>query len=197
MIPSIETCFQFMDRYGMLENIKDHSVVVAGAARLITRNLCGAGGPFSLKKVTAAALMHDIGKTFSLDSGEDHAELGRRICLQNDLVEIADIVGEHVLLKDYRPNGPLSEKEIVYYADKRVNHDRIVSLDERRAYILRRYGQDREDLCRGIRENFRICKEVEHRLFDRLDFFPESLSILAEEEEISHLGSLRLSLSRA
>ena len=70
------------------------------------------------------------------------------------LSEIADIVGEHVRLKNYELNGSYSEKEIVFYSDKRVNHDRIVSLEDRLAYILERYGKDNEERCRAIKTNF-------------------------------------------
>ena len=184
MIPSIETCFLLMEKYGMLENIKAHSVVVAKIARLIAKGLEQAGVDISIEKTTAAALMHDIGKTASLKYGGDHTEIGRQICLRNHFEEIADIVREHVIFKDYELDGDYSEKEIVYYADKRVNHDRIVSLDERLAYILERYGNNQQDLCRRIKKNFKLCAKVETKLFTKLNFRPESLSRLVEKEEI-------------
>jgi putative nucleotidyltransferase with HDIG domain len=184
MIPSIETCFLLMEKYGMLENIKAHSVVVAKIARLIAKGLEQAGVDISIEKATAAALMHDIGKTASLKYGGDHTEIGRQICLRNHFEEIADIVREHVILKDYELDGDYSEKEIVYYADKRVNHDRIVSLDERLVYILERYGNNQQDLCRRIKKNFKLCAKVEKKLFTKLNFRPESLSRLVEKEEI-------------
>jgi putative nucleotidyltransferase with HDIG domain len=184
MIPSIETCFLLMEKYGMLENIKAHSVVVAKIARLIAKGLEQAGVDISIEKTTAAALMHDIGKTASLKYGGDHTEIGRQICLRNHFEEIADIVREHVIFKDYELDGDYSEKEIVYYADKRVNHDRIVSLDERLVYILERYGNNQQDLCRRIKKNFKLCAKVEKKLFTKLNFRPESLSRLVEKEEI-------------
>ncbi len=184
MIPSIETCFLLMEKYGMLENIKAHSVVVAKIARLIAKGLEQAGVDISIEKAIAAALMHDIGKTASLKYGGDHTEIGRQICLRNHFEEIADIVREHVIFKDYELDGDYSEKEIVYYADKRVNHDRIVSLDERLAYILERYGNNQQDLCRRIKKNFKLCAKVEKKLFTKLNFRPESLSRLVEKEEI-------------
>lgn len=184
MIPSIETCFLLMEKYGMLENIKAHSVVVAKIARLIAKGLEQAGVDISIEKATAAALMHDIGKTASLKYGGDHTEIGRQICLRNHFEEVADIVREHVVFKDYELDGDYSEKEIVYYADKRVNHDRIVSLDERLAYILERYGNNQQDLCRRIKKNFKLCAKVEKKLFAKLNFRPESLSRLVEKEEI-------------
>lgn len=183
MIPSVEECFRLMDRYHMLENIRAHSIVVADVARVIAMDLKKAGWSVSLPRVTAAALMHDIGKTASLRTGEDHAELGRQICLSNDLVEIADIVAEHVVLRNPSREGVLAEKEIVYYADKRVNHDRIVNLDERLAYIILRYGRSEEILCRRIRRNFEICREIEQKLFNGLDFSPECLTMVVESRQ--------------
>jgi len=175
MIPSIETCLHLMDKYQMLENIKAHTVVVSKVTLFIARGLRDAGLDISVEKAIAGALMHDIGKTASLKSGQDHSEMGRSICLRNGFDEIAHIVGEHVRLKGYNLNGSCSEKEIVYYSDKRVNHDTIVSLDERLTYILERYGKNQEGLSNAIRANFRICRSVEKKLFRKLDFSPESL----------------------
>ena len=118
----------------------------------------------SAQIATAGALLHDIGKTASLKSGQDHSEIGRQICLDNHLEEIAPIVAEHVRLKNYTLNGSYSEKEIVFYADKRVKHDQIVSLNERLAYILNRYGRGREKLSRAIKENFSLCTQVQEKL---------------------------------
>lgn len=176
MIPSIKTCYRTMDRYGMLDNIKEHSIMVARIARLIASGLEKAGIDISVQKATAAALMHDIGKTACLKYGGNHAEIGSLICYHNYFNEIADIVAEHVVLKGYDLNGCYSEKEVVYYADKRVKHAGIVSLDERLDYIIERYGRNQKGLERRIRANFSLCIEVEKKLFNKLDFGPGSLS---------------------
>lgn len=182
MIPGVEGCFRLMKQYQMLENIKAHSIVVAKVAHLIARSLLNKGVALSLDKVTAGALLHDIGKTASLKMGGDHAAMGREICLENELEDIADIVGEHVILKNADLNGRYSEKEIVYYADKRVNHDRIVNLGDRLIYILERYGGNEKNLKERIKKNFEFCKAVERKLFRDLDFGPEALAGLAEKE---------------
>jgi uncharacterized protein len=178
----IQACFHLMDRYEMLEHIRAHSVMVARVARIIARALKRGGMPVSVSKTTVGALLHDIGKTASLTTGGDHAEMGRLICIQNQFADVADIVGEHVKMRHYSPEAGLSEKEIVYYSDKRVNHDRIVSLDERLAYILDRYGGSHELIYQGIRDNFELCRRVEARLFSFLNFAPDSLPQLAERE---------------
>jgi putative nucleotidyltransferase with HDIG domain len=181
MIPSVETCFQLMDKYRMLDNIRAHSIVVATISHILATALSNVGILVSIPKVVAGALMHDIGKTEALQSGEDHTAIGRRICLSNELDEIVDIVEEHVRLKSYDSNGTCSEKEIVYYADKRVNHDKVVTLEERLDYILERYGGGQESLHRRIRKNFEFCKQMEGKLFSQLDFRPHALPQLVRD----------------
>jgi putative nucleotidyltransferase with HDIG domain len=173
-----------MEKYNMLSNIKLHSIVVAKVSHLIASGLRHAGIEISIEKVVAGALLHDIGKTISLDTSNDHAKIGSEICRENNFHEVADIVAEHVVLKDYSVDGDYSEKEIVYYGDKRVNHDRIVSLDERENYILERYGRNIEELRNRIKANFLLCREVENKLFKKLDFDAETLPRLALNEDI-------------
>jgi hypothetical protein len=74
----------------------------------------------------------------------------------------------------------VSEKELVYYADKRVNHDKIVSIEERIEYLLTQYGRNQEWIHQRIRDNFRQCKEVETKIFSKLSFNPEELAELLE-----------------
>ena len=176
MVPSTEECFEFMKKYEMLDNIKAHSIMVERVAHLIAGGLREAGEDISLELTAAGALMHDIAKTPCLDTEADHAAVGRMICLENHLDEIADIVGEHIRLKRYEPDEVVSEKEIVYYADKRVNHDVVVSLQERLRYLLLRYGRGREHIIPLIRKNFDLSKEVEKKLFAKLLFGPEELA---------------------
>jgi len=183
MIPSIRECFDLMDKYRMLDNIRSHSVVVAKVARLIAQGLREAGIDVSVKTTTAGALLHDIGKTASLKSKQDHSEIGKEICLKNHLDEIAPIVAEHVRLKDYELNGSYSEKEIVFYADKRVKHDQIVSLNERLVYILERYSKNQDELSKAIKANFALCQQIQQKLFSKLTFTPESLSTMALNQD--------------
>ena len=184
MIPSIQACFSLMDVYGMLEHIKAHSLVVSRVAQLLVGSLNKAGLRLSMEITVAGALLHDIGKTKSLETGQDHAELGRQICLRHGFDEISELVGEHVRLKNSDPDGCCGEKEIVYYSDKRVNHDQIVSLDGRLDYIIERYGRNREWIRRRILENFEFCRRVEARLFAGLSFGPEAVPELVEHEEL-------------
>ena len=176
MIPTKQQCYALMDQYQMLDNIREHSIVVAEITRVIASGLVASSVQLSVDKAVAGALLHDIAKTQCLRTGGDHAALGRDICLQHQFDEIADIVGEHIWLRDYSPDGVYLEKEIVYYADKRVMHSTVVSLEERMQYIIGTYGREDHRLRRLIRENFSICGRVEKKLFKKLGFKPQDLA---------------------
>jgi len=177
-IPSVGDCFDLMEQYHMLPNIKDHSIVVANVAKVITSSLIAVGHELSMDRIIAGALLHDIGKTACLDNDDDHAAKGVEICLKHNLEPIADIVGEHVILRSYSPKNFFYEKEIVYYADKRVNHDQVVNLEERLSYILERYGLNNVIRCQAIKRNYALCQELEKRMFSFLSFEPFDISQL-------------------
>jgi len=53
---------------------------------------------------------------------------------------IAEIVEQHVIIQNINLEGRLEEREIVYYAGKRVLHDTIVTINERLLDLIERYG---------------------------------------------------------
>ncbi len=165
-----------MEDYRMLDNIRAHSRVVARVSELIADNLVTRGSmSLNLDLVVSASLLHDIAKTQCLNGRCDHARIGGEICREHGYLELSEIVEQHVVIKGNN-NGLITEKEIVYYADKRVNHDQVVSLHERLEYILDRYARNnpaRQDL---IQENFAKCLAMEKRIFEFLDFSPEQLA---------------------
>jgi len=171
-----------MEIYEMPSHIRDHSIMVEKIAAILTSGLQEAGAILSLEKVRAGALLHDIAKSLCFGSGEDHSAKGREICIRHGLDEIAEIVGEHVRIRNLLLQGPVTEKEIVYYADKRVNHDAVVSLDERLAYLIERYGKGLDTIGRAIAENFQICRDVEKKIFSALRFKPGDLSVMVLEK---------------
>lgn len=175
----------------MLDNIRVHSHVVAVVAEvlldgLITSNR--ATPPLPNKKETiAGALLHDIAKTLCIRTGCNHAETGKQICIELGHPEIGTIVAEHVVLSDFDAEryqqGIFAAKELVYYADKRVRHDKIVSLDVRLEYIIERYGDNNPNKEHHIRLNFEKILQFEECLFTFLDFEPLELSGYAKPDQ--------------
>ena len=178
-IPSEAICRRMISGMGMLENIVAHSLQVCRVSLLLTDHL---GLPeLNRKLIRAAALLHDITKTRSFSTQEDHAETGARLIADLGYPEVAGIVGQHVRLDRYfSASATPIEAEIVNYADKRVLHDRIVPLSERMGYILEKYGSAPERK-RMILILWEKTEKLEARLFARLPFPPGDISLLLAE----------------
>ncbi len=185
-VPDTTTCLRLMEQYGMLPHIRKHSIVVARVAEFLVDHLPAAALPSTPVQrrqhhdlVIAGALLHDIAKTLCLDNSCDHARRGAEICTELGFPEIARIVEEHVILKQHEPHryarGIFTAREIVYYADKRVRHDEIVTLRERLDYIIGHYGRNDPYLEQLIHSNFNRCLVLEEHLFSHLDFPAHSL----------------------
>ncbi|MBF0449905.1 MAG: HD domain-containing protein [Candidatus Magnetomorum sp.] len=177
MIPTIHQCCQTMDKYHMPDHIRSHSMLVAKITRLISTQLLLSGIDISVEKAVSGALMHDIAKFSCIHSHEDHCMKGKEICVNEGFDEISDIVNEHVILRHAVTENDFNEKEIVNYADKRVLHDQIVSLQERMNDIFIRYGPRflHTDFERLFQKNCDICQYIENKLFEKLDFLPQDV----------------------
>jgi uncharacterized protein len=179
-IPSEEKCRQLIADMGMLEHIVAHSLQVCRVSLFLTDRL---GLPeLNRELIRAAALLHDITKTRSFQTQEDHAETGARLIADLGYPEVAGIVGQHVRLNRYgSASAAPVDAEIVNYADKRVLHDRIVPLSERMGYILEKYGSDPERK-RWILILWERTEKLEARLFARLPFHPDEISRLLRQK---------------
>ncbi|KPA12149.1 Metal dependent phosphohydrolase [Candidatus Magnetomorum sp. HK-1] len=176
MIPTIHQCFQAMEKYQMPEHIRAHSMLVARIARLIATNLYAIGINISIEKTVSGALMHDIAKISCVQTHEDHCLKGKEICDNEGFFEISDIVNEHVVIKHTIKEGDYNEKEIVNYADKRVLHDEIVSIQERLKDIIIRYGYKFPHIDENmLQKHYNICELIEKKLFEKLDFLPQDV----------------------
>ena len=158
----------------MMKHIVRHSLQVCRVAELLVQHLGKNGRTLNRDLVQAAALLHDITKTRSLTTGEKHSESGCDLLVDRGYAEVGDIVRQHVKLDTYFDSDTPSEAEIVNYADKRVLHDRIVSLDERMTYILERYGVTPEYRAR-LRWLWEISNLQEKRIFAEMPFSPAGI----------------------
>ena len=125
-IPDRQECLKLFDRYNMLDNIREHSFVVASVADAILSHLqIPAGNKRVLPDrdlVRAGALLHDIAKTMCLDGTCKHPEEGRKICVEHGFEEVGSIVGAHVILTSFTPErykiGQFGAEELVDKVDK-------------------------------------------------------------------------------
>ena len=177
MIPTREECLRLMGNFGMLENIIAHSIEVAKVALFISTELNKRGQRISLDLVEAASLLHDLTKTECLTTKEDHAKTGFQLLRGMGYERVGEVVAQHIWLGKEADPLTISEEEIVNYADKRVMHDRIVSLEDRFNDLKDRYGRDQKAmdyLDRMEREIYGI----EHKIFFILQIDPNDLLYL-------------------
>ena len=161
-IPSREECDKLMVRYSMRPHIVAHSIQVMHVSLAITDNLKN-GVAVNRDLIIAAALLHDITKTRSLKTKERHDISGGELLRKMGFKSIAEIVEQHVVLQNLNPQGRLEEREIIYYADKRVMHDKIVTIEERVHDLLQRYGNT-EQIERLIHQNKKLVLAVGNKI---------------------------------
>jgi len=189
-VPSVNQCLDYIDQFRMLDNIRAHSFKVARVAETLIDGLIEAErslAPLPSRELTVAgALLHDIAKTACLNGKCRHDDMGQEICAELGFPEIGEIVKEHVILEQFPEEkyrrGFFGAKEIVYYADKRVRHDEVVSLESRLEYIVDRYGKGDPHREHHIRLNFQQCQYLEVYLFTFLNFTPEQLPLRISAE---------------
>ena len=179
-VPNRDECLRLMDRYGMLENIVRHSLTVTRVARFLSNELNKKGQRIDLGVVEAAALLHDIAKTECLKSKEDHARHGFRLLRGLGYERIAAVVAQHIEVSSGGVSASVTEEEVVNYADKRVQHDRIVSLKERFSDLKDRYGHNKIALDQMDRME-KATYAIEDKIFSVLGSDAKDLQRLQNE----------------
>lgn len=173
-VPTREECLALWDAYDMLPNIRAHSLAVACIAETLARMAATAGLDVDVDAVRAAGLLHDLAKTYTIRHGGNHSQLGG--------AWVQDLTGNAALAQgiihhvhwpfsvDIRTHFlPLS----IIYSDKRVKHNRVVSLSERFEDLLTRYGATPE-IRQRIGRSFDQAREIEEALIQTLGFEPDA-----------------------
>ncbi len=183
-IPSKKECYHLMCKMNMLDHIVVHSMQVCRVATLLTQDLIDQGLQLNFELIRAAALLHDITKTRSFKTKENHALTGGQYLTELRYAEVGSLVRQHVTLDEYPQTVSLGEAEVINYADKRVLHEEVVSLDKRRDYILEKYAKIPEHRQR-IYRLWEKTIEIEDTIFRFLSFSPEDLTRMINSEDRS------------
>lgn len=183
-IPDKQHCFRLMREMGMLEHIAAHSLQVCRVALSLADQMKPARPGLDHRLLQAAALLHDITKTRSFETGENHAETGAAFLAEQGFAEVGELVRQHVRLDSYSTNRPIDHAALLNYADKRVLHDAVVSLDERMQYILERYGETSVHQQR-IRKLWQVTTELESLLFGQMAIAPADLPALLGDDGLA------------
>ena len=138
-ITSREKCLDILNKNKTPSNVILHCETVCRVAEEIADKLIAKGINVNKNLVTAAALLHDIER-----EKENHIEEGAKLIKSLGFPEVANIIKKHSLYKVEDPirQPQTYEEKIVFYADKRVKGNEIVSLEERFTDLKKRYNVD-------------------------------------------------------
>ncbi|NLJ57934.1 MAG: NTP transferase domain-containing protein [Tissierellia bacterium] len=125
--PSLDLCRKIQDYFEVSDSVKVHSDKVAEVALNIYQILTNKGIKLDKKLILAASLLHDIAK-----GKAHHGEVGADWLLDMGFIEVSEIVREHMELKNFP--STITEKEVVYLADKLVIEDKLSAIEDRFSY---------------------------------------------------------------
>ena len=175
--PNEQECLALLEKYRTPDHIILHSRKVWEVGKIVGEGLLRRNHPVDLSLLRASCLLHDIGKyPCILDGTRYHDIRGEQILEAEGLSAIGAIVVQHVILRS-EIDGPVKEEHIVYYADKRVVHDEVVSLEERFLYLNQTYGKNPKAV-EGLMLMKQETQRLEEAIFILLDFDPEDVTTL-------------------
>jgi molybdenum cofactor cytidylyltransferase len=138
-VPTPEECeLLLINRFAADRRLLDHSREVARLAVILAGELNKAGCGIDLQLTAAAALLHDLAK-----GKTGHAAEGASILAGIGYPEVAKIVAVHMDIS-VQPRQPIGAGEVIYLADKMMQGDRLVPVQERFAERIKRHADDPE-----------------------------------------------------
>ena len=144
-VPTYEECLGLLQKYQPAEKVKRHGLAVAKVGRRLADLLTGAGVKLSTELVVAGALVHDVAK-----GKPNHSKRGERIVRSMGFPSLAGIVASHMDL-EFAAGRELDEAALVFLADKLVQGDKVVSLNDRFNPAVMRFTGSPEILAAVLR----------------------------------------------
>lgn len=170
-IPDEIQCLSLLKKYSTPDHIVRHSQKVWEVGKFLGEAMIERNYEINLSLLRASCLLHDIGKFPCILSGfKKHDIKGKEILQKEGLESVGEIISQHVILNGPK-NRAIAEEHVVFYSDKRVVHDQIVSLESRFLYLVDTYGKTPE-----ARDKLLVMKQetinVEKAIFEIIKLDP-------------------------
>jgi molybdenum cofactor cytidylyltransferase len=174
-VPSRNECMAILTRkLTVNDGVVAHSSRVAQVALRLTQALNKSGCGLDEKLVSAASLLHDLAK-----GRPNHAATGAQIIAEMGYPSVAPIVAAHMKI-EFSEGQSIREQDVVFLADKLVEGDQVVDLEERHQKKLDECATD-ERVCEAIAARLANSLRLKRKLESLLDNPIES--VLAEPPE--------------
>lgn len=131
-IPGEKECLMLLREYGTPERVISHCRAVEKVACRMGKALWEKGYTLDLPLLKAAALLHDIARTV-----KHHESAGAKYLDSIGFRRIGELVAVHMELPAF-DRTHITEKTLLYLADKLVSEDAEVTLEERFARSLQK-----------------------------------------------------------
>lgn len=181
------------EKYATPLHVRKHSEHVANIARALAQELQKKGVTVDVEATYQSALLHDLLRMCDIRNfaprdaenwtkerekiwkecrkkyaGKDHADAGAEVLKEAGYPEIARMIYTHKFIRIVSgKEAPKTwEEKLVYYADKRVLHDRIVTLEERIADGNKRYGSENDRRIAERAQN--AIRALEKEIYEKI-----------------------------
>lgn len=144
--PNKEECLEIMKHYKVDAHIIRHCETVCHVAQNIYHEVSVRGIFLDENALVAAALLHDIAR-----KEKNHAVAGANIIREIGYGFVGDLIEAHMDIQVCK-DEKLSEKEILFLADKLVKEDKICTIEERF-----------KQLFKQKKDNLQVCEKIEKR----------------------------------
>lgn len=151
-IPTKQQCLSILKENKTPSNVIEHSMTVCNFALDLTNKLEKKGIKVNKGLVIAASLLHDVERV-----KKNHVEEGAKLLNRLGFPEVAEVIRRHTLHKLDEDNLKTVEEKILFYADKRIKDDKVVSLRERIRLLEEKYKVD-------LKKEFEFAKKIEKGL---------------------------------
>jgi len=159
-------CVKLWDEFTLPENVRAHCRLVSRVAVFLAEKLRAKGVPVEPEVVRCAALLHDLLKIQALRTGGDEYRQVERVLSERGFPALGRICARHGLFSILEPFPDRGwEEKLVFYADKRVQHDKLVSVEERLADLETRYGAQNPHEAAKIQACLPLVKALEREIF--------------------------------
>jgi putative nucleotidyltransferase with HDIG domain len=176
-VPSRKDTMLLLEKYGILPNILEHSIMVNKVAVFLAKKLVDAGEQVDIAVVDRASLLHDVAKSRTLiEKTEDkHHIEAENILTAEGYPALGHVCRMHSLREI--KNLKTWEEKIVNYADTRVKHSEIVSMKARIDDLTKRYNVPASE-----RLTYNDLLPLENEIFSKLKIKPNDVKRLIENE---------------
>ncbi|MDP2624619.1 MAG: HD domain-containing protein [Candidatus Peregrinibacteria bacterium] len=192
-----EEAQQLLNKFHTPKHVQAHCKQVAKVGEFLALKMKEKGIKVDPEKVWIAGLIHDIMrvvdfKTLESDlgtkedqktwkklrkehHGKHHADVGAETLEREGEIELANIVRQHKYTAIDSQNPPSTwEAKLLYYADKRVSHDKILPLMERLEEGRKRHYPN-QAITTEEEARRKTVQALEVEIFKHLDLRPEDL----------------------